>query len=132
MPKGVSGHAAAGEQAASRLRPRGSNQDGLRQYNEPVLLQAIRLQGALPGAELARITRLTAQTVSIITKRLARDGLLLRGAPQRGRDPRVAEPGRVRAAAGCGHCGAVQPGRLADAAGDAARGGRAVAGDLAE
>ena len=115
MPEGASGHAAAGEQAGSRLRPRGSSLGGLRQYHERLLLQAIRLQGALPGAKLARITRLTAQTVSIITKRLARCGLLLRGAPQRGRDPRAAEPGQVRAAAGRGHCGAVQPGRLSAA-----------------
>ena len=77
--------AAASQQAASRLKTRGSSQGGLRQYNERVLLQAIRLQGALPGAELARLTQLTAQTVSIITKRLEADGLLLRGAPLRGK-----------------------------------------------
>ena len=86
MPESAGARAAAGEQAASgRLKPRGSSQGGLRQYNERVVLQAIRLQGALPGAELARVTRLTAQTVSIITKRLEADGLLLRGAPQRGK-----------------------------------------------
>jgi predicted NBD/HSP70 family sugar kinase len=68
-----------------RLRPRGSSQCGLRQYNERVVLQAIRLHGALPGAELARLTHLTAQTISLITKRLLDDGLLLKGAPQRGK-----------------------------------------------
>ncbi len=67
------------------LRPRGSSQDGLRQYNERVVLQAIRLHGALPGAEIARLTHLTAQTISMISKRLIEDGLLLRGAPQRGK-----------------------------------------------
>ena len=76
---------AENETAASRLKPRGSSQGGLRQYNERVVLQAIRLHGALPGAEIARQTQLTAQTVSMITKRLEADGLLLRGAPQRGR-----------------------------------------------
>jgi predicted NBD/HSP70 family sugar kinase len=70
---------------ASRLRPRGSSQGGLRQYNERVILQAIRLHGALPSADLARLTHLTAQTVSLITKRLIDDGLLLRGTPQRGK-----------------------------------------------
>lgn len=85
VPDSASGRAAAGELATHRLKPRGSSQGGLRQYNERVLLQAIRLQGALPGAELARITQLTAQTVSIITKRLEADGLLLRGTPQRGK-----------------------------------------------
>ncbi len=70
---------------ASRLRPRGSSQGGLRQYNERVLLQAVRLHGALPGAELARLTHLTAQTVSLITKKLLDEGLLLKGAPVRGK-----------------------------------------------
>jgi predicted NBD/HSP70 family sugar kinase len=69
----------------TRLRPRGSSQGGLRQYNERVLLQAIRLHGALPGAELARLTHLTAQTVSLITKRLIEDGLLLKRDPVRGK-----------------------------------------------
>lgn len=68
-----------------RLKPRGSSQGGLRQYNERVVLQAIRLHGALPAAELARLTHLTAQTISLITKRLLDDGLLLKGAPVRGK-----------------------------------------------
>jgi predicted NBD/HSP70 family sugar kinase len=71
--------------ADSRLQPRGSSQGGLRQYNERVVLQAIRLHGALPGAEIARLTHLTAQTVSMITKRLLDDGLLVKGAPVRGK-----------------------------------------------
>lgn len=70
---------------ATRLQPRGSSQGGLRQYNERVVLQAIRLRGALPAAEIARLTGLTAQTVSLITKRLLDDGLLRRGAPVRGK-----------------------------------------------
>ena len=70
---------------ATHLLPRGSSQGGLRQYNERVVLQAIRLHGALPSAEIARVTRLTAQTVSLITKRLIDDGLLKKGLPQRGR-----------------------------------------------
>jgi predicted NBD/HSP70 family sugar kinase len=67
------------------LRPRGSSQGGLRQYNERVVLQAIRLHGALPGAEIARLTGLTAQTVSMITKSLIDDGYLRKGAPLRGK-----------------------------------------------
>lgn len=92
MPEaGVHGDAAvpaagaAGPATAGRLQPRGSSQGGLRQYNERVVLQAIRLHGALPGAEIARLTHLTAQTVSLITKRLEADGLLRRGAPRRGK-----------------------------------------------
>ena len=70
---------------ATHLRPRGSSQGGLRQYNERVVLQAVRLHGALASAEIARQTQLTAQTISLITKRLLDDGLLLKGKPQRGK-----------------------------------------------
>ena len=84
-------HAAVPARAA-HLQPRGSSQGGLRQYNERVVLQAIRLHGALPGAEIARLTRLTAQTVSLITKRLLDDGLLRKGEPQRGKVGQPAVP----------------------------------------
>lgn len=70
---------------AAPLPPRGSSQGGLRQYNERVLLQAVRLHGALPAVELARLTHLTAQTVSLISKRLIDEGLLRKGEPQRGK-----------------------------------------------
>ena len=78
--------------AVGRLQPRGSSQGGLGQYNERVVLQAIRQHGALAGAEIARLTQLTAQTVSMITQRLEAGGLLLRGAPQRGKVGQPAVP----------------------------------------
>jgi predicted NBD/HSP70 family sugar kinase len=68
-----------------RLRSRGSNQVGMRQYNERVVLQAIRSHGGLPGADIARQTHLTAQTVSLITKRLLDENLLTKGEPVRGK-----------------------------------------------
>jgi predicted NBD/HSP70 family sugar kinase len=68
-----------------RLRPRGSNQGGVRQYNERVVLQAIRLHGALPKADLARLTHLSAQTVSIIIDRLLEEDLVLKQQPLRGK-----------------------------------------------
>jgi predicted NBD/HSP70 family sugar kinase len=71
--------------AGGPLRPHGSSQGGVRQYNERVVLQAIRQHGAMAGADLARLTRLTAQTVSLITKRLLDDGLLVKGDPVRGK-----------------------------------------------
>ena len=43
----------------THLQPRGSSQGGLRQYNERVVLQAIRLHGALPAADIARQTQRT-------------------------------------------------------------------------
>lgn len=72
-------------ETAARLRPRGSNNLGTRQFNERVVLQAIRLHGALPKAEIARLTNLTAQTVQLIIARLETDGLVLKQAPLRGR-----------------------------------------------
>lgn len=70
---------------AQRLRPRGSNQVGMRQFNERVVLQALRVHGSLPKADLARLTGLTAQTIGLITARLDEDQLLTREAPVRGR-----------------------------------------------
>jgi predicted NBD/HSP70 family sugar kinase len=70
---------------APRLRPRGSNQVGMRQFNERVVLQALRVHGSCPKAELARLTGLTAQTIGLITARLDEDQLLTREAPVRGR-----------------------------------------------
>ena len=69
----------------ARLRPRGSNQGGMRQFNERVVLQAIRLQGSCPKAEIARLTHLTAQTVQIIIARLEADELVRRLGPVRGK-----------------------------------------------
>ena len=69
----------------ARLRPRGSNQVGMRQFNERVVLQAIRLQGSCPKAEIARLTQLTAQTVQLIIGRLEADGLVHKLTPVRGK-----------------------------------------------
>jgi predicted NBD/HSP70 family sugar kinase len=84
-----------GATAAPHLQPRGSSQGGLRQYNERVVLQAVRMHGALPAADIARLTHLTAQTVSLITKRLLDDGLLLKGEPQRGKVGQPSVPLRL-------------------------------------
>ena len=64
---------------------RGSNQRGMRQFNERTVLQAIRLHGAIPKADLARLTQLSTQTVSVIVERLLDDGLLLKQERLRGR-----------------------------------------------
>ena len=71
--------------ATANLRPRGSNAEGLGQFNERVVLQAIRLHGSLPKAEIARLTHLTAQTVQIIIARLEADELVVKLEPVRGR-----------------------------------------------
>lgn len=64
---------------------RGSNHTGMRQFNERVVLQAIRHHGPMPKADLARLTQLSTQTVSIIVNRLEGDGLLTRQARVRGK-----------------------------------------------
>lgn len=64
---------------------RGSNQTGLRAHNERLVLSLIRQTGPLAKAEIARRTGLSAQTVSVIMRRLEGAGLLVRGAPLRGR-----------------------------------------------
>ncbi len=64
---------------------RGTNQTGVRVYNERLVLSLIRRHGPLPKADIARMTHLSPQTISIIINQLAADGLLLRGAPTRGR-----------------------------------------------
>ena len=74
--------AAAGDQFHGM---RGSNHQGMRQFNERTVLQAIRLHGAIPKADLARLTQLSTQTVSIIVERLLNDGLLLKQERVRGK-----------------------------------------------
>ena len=64
---------------------RGSNQSGMRAHNERLVLSLVRQQGALAKSDIARITGLSAQTVSVIMRALEQDGLLLRGQPVRGR-----------------------------------------------
>jgi predicted NBD/HSP70 family sugar kinase len=67
------------------LRPRGSNQVGMRQFNERVVLQALRVHTSLPKADLARLTGLSAQTIGLITARLEEDQLIVKQSRVRGR-----------------------------------------------
>ena len=64
---------------------RGSNQTGVRAYNERLVLSIIRQGGPLPKAAIARLTGLSAQTVSVIMRALEEDGLLTKGDPVRGK-----------------------------------------------
>ncbi len=64
---------------------RGSNHTGMRQFNERTVLRAIRHAGAIPKADLARLTQLSSQTVSIIVNRLLEDGLLTKQERIRGK-----------------------------------------------
>ena len=64
---------------------RGTNQSGMRDHNERLVLILVRRHGSLAKTEIARMTRLSAQTVSVIMRELEADGLLLRGEPMRGK-----------------------------------------------
>jgi predicted NBD/HSP70 family sugar kinase len=64
---------------------RGTNQSGMREQNERLVLSLVRQHGALAKADIARITGLSAQTVSVIMRGLEAEGLLARGERVRGR-----------------------------------------------
>lgn len=70
---------------SNRLKPTGSNHVGMRQFNERTILQTIRLHSGYSKAEIARLTKLSTQTVSGMIDGLLEDGLLLKGQPQRGK-----------------------------------------------
>jgi predicted NBD/HSP70 family sugar kinase len=64
---------------------RGSNQSGMRAFNERLVLSLVRRHGAIAKRDLARLTGLSAQTVSVIMRSLETDHLILRGEPVRGK-----------------------------------------------
>jgi predicted NBD/HSP70 family sugar kinase len=64
---------------------RGTNQIGVRLYNERLVLSLIRRHGSLPKAEIARLTGLSPQTITVIMRGLEADGLVVKGSRQRGK-----------------------------------------------
>jgi len=64
---------------------RGSNQSGMRAYNERLVLTLVRRHRALPKSDIAKITGLSPQTVSVIMRGLEYEGLLKREEPVRGK-----------------------------------------------
>jgi hypothetical protein len=83
--------APADSAAAEAARPRavdlarGTNQTGVRLYNERLILSLIRRHVTLPRAEIARQTGLSAQTITVIMRQLEADGLVLKQDRQRGK-----------------------------------------------
>ncbi|PWK75437.1 ROK family transcriptional regulator [Aminobacter sp. AP02] len=55
----------------------GTNQEGTSAHNRRVMIDALRLNGALSRADLARATQLTKQAVSNIIEELERDGFVV-------------------------------------------------------
>lgn len=56
----------------------GSNQSGMRNYNERLIIDTVRRSGPRSKAEIARMTQLSAQTVTVIVNRLIADGILIK------------------------------------------------------
>jgi len=70
---------------ASKFDTEGTNQSGVRERNERLVLSILRREGPLPKAEIARRTGLSAQTASVIMRALESDGLISKGEKVRGR-----------------------------------------------
>lgn len=64
---------------------RGTNQTGVRLYNERLVLSLVRRHGKMPKADIARRTGLSPQTISTIANALEDDGLIVRLDPLRGK-----------------------------------------------
>ena len=74
------------------LAQRGSSQSGMRLYNERLVLSLIRSHGSLPKAEIARLTGLSAQTVSVIVRQLEADNLVVKGQSIKGKIGQPLQP----------------------------------------
>ena len=63
----------------------GVNQRGIRAHNERLILSVLQRHGAMSGQEIARKTALSAQTISVILRKLESDNFLLRGHTTKGK-----------------------------------------------
>lgn len=63
----------------------GTNQSDMRALNEKLVLTLLRKHGALAKAQITKLTGLSAQTVSVIMRKLEEDLLLLRHEPIKGK-----------------------------------------------
>ncbi len=61
----------------------GATPNRMRNHNERLLLSIIQRSGAVPGSDIARLSGLSPQTVSVILRKLEQDGLVVRKEPQR-------------------------------------------------
>ena len=73
----------------------GTNLDGASAHNRRVIFDALRINGALTRADLARATQLTPQTVSNIVDSLKSDGLIVADEPRRQGRGQPARPYRI-------------------------------------
>ena len=76
--------AARANGAAAFGRLSGTNLERAGDYNQRVVLQAIRIRGPITRTELAEISGLTAPAIANITRRLMQDGLIADAGQRRG------------------------------------------------
>ena len=81
--RSLAGQSPIGDHISSA--PHGGNQVSVGQYNERLVISLLRRHGWLTKADLARMTGLSAQTMTVIVKRLTASELLLSGDKVRGR-----------------------------------------------
>ena len=85
LPLGADSAAAEAARPRAVNLARGTNQNGVRLYNERLVLSLIRKEGSLPKAEIARQTGLSAQTITVIMRQLEADRLVVKQGRQRGK-----------------------------------------------
>ena len=83
------------EKAHIRSVGSGVNQRGLRAYNERLILSVLQRHGAMSGREMALKTALSAQTISVILRKLESDNFLCRGKTTKGKVGKPSVPMRL-------------------------------------
>ena len=74
-----------GDTAIIRGLNNGFNQKGVRDHNERLILTLLQRHGQLTATDIAKRAQVSAQTVSVILRKLENDGLTAKGAPIKGR-----------------------------------------------
>ena len=83
------------EKAHIRSVGSGVNQRGLRAHNERLILSVLQRHGAMSGREMALKTALSAQTISVILRKLESDNFLCRGKTTKGKVGKSSVPMRL-------------------------------------
>jgi ROK family/Winged helix-turn-helix DNA-binding len=84
-------HVKSGEDTLQAMS-RGSTQTGMRLYNERLVMSLIRSMEAVSKAEIARLTGLSSQTVSVIVRQLEAEELVTKGLPVKGKIGQPSHP----------------------------------------
>jgi predicted NBD/HSP70 family sugar kinase len=77
----------------------GTNQTDVRSYNERLILQLLRWNGAMTKSEVGTATNLSPNSTSVIMRSLVEAGLALKEAPIRGRIGQPSTPFRINPSA---------------------------------